>query len=325
RVPAAHPVEVLLKFDYHQVIVMCRSGPFSPPFLLSALLALVASACGDASDGAAAPGDAASGGPMDVAVTVAPQTWLVESIGGEHVRVQAAVAPGESPETFQPTDAAANRLLRAQLYFRIGVPAENGPWFEAVARRVQVVDLRPGAGEHDHAARLGTESHRHDPHAWLSPTRLRTFAGRVADALTAADPARADAYAAGLAETLAQLDALDAEIRDLLGPHRGRVFLIYHPAWGHFAAEYGLVQLAVEIDGQSPSDAELTRIRGLAVEHRCRAIFVQPQISDRIARRLGESLDVPVVVLDPLDEDLPGTLRGAARELAASFADPAGP
>ncbi|MEO1365982.1 MAG: zinc ABC transporter substrate-binding protein [Acidobacteriota bacterium] len=308
-------------------------GPLSPPLLCLAIVALLASACGDGSGDAVDPGGAGAE-PLEVAVTVAPQAWLVESIGGERVRVQVAVAPGESPETFQPTDAAATRLLRARLYFQIGVPAENGPWFEAVARRVEVVDLRlDGAGGpagvdgelgHDHAGvELG--DHRHDPHLWLSPTRLRSFARRTADALTAADPARAEAYAAGLADTLGQLDALDAEIRGLLEPHRGRVFLIYHPAWGHFAAEYGLVQLAVEIDGQPPSDAELTRIRGLALEHGCRAIFVQPQISDRIARRLGESLGVPVVVLDPLDEDLPGALRSAARELVASFAEEGAP
>lgn len=273
-------------------------------------------------------GSSARAAPLEVAVTVAPQAWLVTAIGGEHVRVQVAVAPGESPETFQPTDATAGRLLRAKLYFSVGVPAENGPWFRAVARRLKVVDVRPEASRgssHSHGSSHGDPSHRghaHDPHAWLSPSRLDAFAERIAAALAEADPEHRAAYARGLASTRDQLKALDSELRAVLGPHRGRTFLIYHPAWGHFAEEYGLNQLPIEVDGQSPSDAELTRIRQLAKERRCGALFVQPQISDRIARRLGRSLGVPVETLDPLARDLPATLRTAARKLALSFESP---
>ncbi|MEM1178537.1 MAG: zinc ABC transporter substrate-binding protein [Acidobacteriota bacterium] len=376
--------------------------------------AVLCSACAAPPVPESADRDSASA-PVTVAVTVAPQAWLVESIGGERVKVEVAVSPGESPESFQPTHAEASRLLASNLYFSIGVPAENGPWFEAVGRRMPVVDLvaetatlalppaaaetlddpgdvtagpghghghtgggggsvepgpkRPdGAGSelsghggsdphsalaHHHDARphshihihdgahghaggqaghghvddgrahththTHAQAHNHDPHPWLNPAELALFADRMAAALTEVDPEHADVYARGLEATKAQLRTLDAELQATLDPHRGRAFLIYHPAWGHFAEEYGLIQLAVEVDGQSPSDSELTDIRRMAVERRCAALFVQPQISDRLALRLGQSLGVPVKVLDPLERDLPTALRTAAERLAASF------
>ena len=42
----------------------------------------------------------------------------------------------------------------------------------------------------------------------------------------------------------------DAEIRSLLDSLVERSFVVYHPAWGHFAREYGLEQRAIEEEGE---------------------------------------------------------------------------
>ena len=36
--------------------------------------------------------------------------------------------------------------------------------------------------------------------------------------------------------------------RARLAPHKGRAFLVDHPAWSHFAEEYGLRQLAIKAE-----------------------------------------------------------------------------
>ena len=36
-----------------------------------------------------------------------------------------------------------------------------------------------------------------------------------------------------------------------------RRFLVYHPSWGYFAQEYGLVQIAIEAEGKEPSAKRL--------------------------------------------------------------------
>lgn len=257
---------------------------------------------------------------LEVAATVAPHGWLVEAVGGERVRVSVAVAPGQSPETFQPSDAEASRLLRARIYFRTGVPAERGPWFKALARATRVVDLADG--DHGHDAGGGHAHGGGDPHNWLNPRLLSQQAKVVADALSHEDPAGADVFASRLAELEAQLRQLDRELRVQLAPYAGRAFLIYHPAWGHFAAHYGLRQLAIEVDGKAPSEAELTAVRRLARQERCRVLFIQPQISDRLARVVARSLGARVETLDPLAADVPANLRAAAAKLVEGFSAP---
>ena len=76
--------------------------------------------------GIASPELGAGDPPLRVAVTIPPQAWLVERIGGEAVDVLVVVGAGESPATFQPTDAQITGLSRVALYFRIGVPVERG-------------------------------------------------------------------------------------------------------------------------------------------------------------------------------------------------------
>ena len=156
-------------------------------------------------------------GRLAVSVSIAPQAWLVEEIGGEHVDVSVLVKAGESPATFQPSDAEVSRVTRSKLYFRIGVPFENGPWFEALAssRGPRVVDARQGIelrsieghshDDHDHGSESG------DPHIWLSPPLLQIQARTIAVALTEQDPAHREEYAARLATLEERLAALDRE------------------------------------------------------------------------------------------------------------------
>ena len=105
---------------------------------LALLLVLV---CGLASAPSAAQSER-----IEIAVTVQPQAWLVERLGGDRVIVHVTVAPGQMPETYQPSDLEASRILKSTIFFRLGLPAERGPWFKAIERtgRPRVVDLRQG-------------------------------------------------------------------------------------------------------------------------------------------------------------------------------------
>ena len=48
-------------------------------------------------------GAASAAGALEVYVSIPPQKYLVEQIGGEHVKARALMAPGQVPETFSPT------------------------------------------------------------------------------------------------------------------------------------------------------------------------------------------------------------------------------
>jgi zinc transport system substrate-binding protein len=243
--------------------------------------------------------------------------------------VLSILSPGDSPHTYQPSDAQISRILQTRLYLRIGIAFEEGPWFAAVrsAGRPVIVDQRAGVplkamAEHHHeegepAAASGGEGEEGlDPHIWLSPRRLKIQAATVARALAEADPARADEYRANLEALLQELDELDARLAERLAPARGRTFLVFHPAWGYFAADYGLVQEAIEIEGKEPSDSELTAIQRLARERGIGVVFVQPQIAGLAARAVARAIGARLETLDPMDRDLPGNLLRAAAAIA---------
>ncbi len=52
-----------------------------------------------------------------VMVSILPQVWFVEEIGGDQVLVEALVGPGHSPATFEPTTKQMVRLQAAKAFF----------------------------------------------------------------------------------------------------------------------------------------------------------------------------------------------------------------
>ena len=288
--------------------------------------------------------------PVAVAVSIAPQAWLVEQVGGERVAVTTLVEPGASPATYQPSDAQVSRLMRSAVYFRIGAPCERGPWFDAIrsSRRVEIVDLREGVGlrflprhRHgveaghgrgpadppriaDHELTRGNPSHPRgeDPHVWLSPTRLKIQARTIATTLARIDPASGAGYRRRLGRFEEHLDVLDRELRQRLRPFSGRSFLVFHPAWGYFAADYSLRQLTLEIEGKGPTEAEMTELQKLARQEGIRVVFVQPQIRGRAAEAVAVAIAGHTEVLDPLAADVSTNLRSVAERIAASFERP---
>ncbi len=268
---------------------------------------------------------------MRVGATIAPVAWLVEQVGGERVAATALVGPGESPATFQPSDRQVSELMRSAVYFRIGVPCEQGPWLDNLRRsgRLEVVDLRRGVEllpvpRHAHGARPGPErrSDAHaglDPHVWLSPSRLGVMAGTVVETLERLDPGAGGRYRDRLAGFEERLEGLDSELHARLAPAAGRAFMVFHPSWGYFAGEYGLRQLAIEIEGKEASDAELTELMALARREQIGVIFVQPQIRGRAAATVARAIGGRLEVLDPLAADVAANLGRVAEHLAAAI------
>ncbi len=265
-----------------------------------------------------------------VAVTIAPQAWLVEQIGGDRIEVMTLVEPGESPETFLPSDAQVSRLMRSAVYFRIGVPGERGPWFDALRRsgRVEIVDLRDGVEllalprHHDKPAAAPGPHATRDPHVWLSPSRLRRMGQTVAEVLERLDGGAGDHYRRNRAAFEARIEGLDTELRQKLGPVAGRAFMVFHPSWGYLANEYGLRQLPIEIEGKEPSDAELTELMRIARREALSVVFVQPQVRGRSAEIVARGIGGRVAVLDPLASDVVTNLSEVAGLLVESLEQP---
>ncbi len=290
-------------------------------------------------EGGASPTD-----KLKVAVTIEPQAYFVEQIGGELVDVLVLVGPGQSPHSYEPTPRQMTALAECSVYLRIGVDFERGfvPRLQRALPKLKIVDTRRGVpmreleAGHSHANHEHADGHKHehehgheqhaegktqdgvddgvakDPHIWLSPKLVKIQARTMCDALVELDPQHADDYRKRLARFEAELDKLHDEIAEVLKPLKGRDVFVFHPAYGYFLDEFGLKQVPVEIEGKSPTPRELAKLIEQAREQRVQVVFVQPQFSPRSAETLAQAISGVVVSLDPLARDYTTNLRSMA-------------
>lgn len=257
---------------------------------------------------------------LQVTVSLLPQRYFVERIGGDLVRVGVMVPPGANPATYEPKPAQLRALSQSAAYFRIRVPFEEA-WMERIASAnpgMRVVDTTQGI---DRMETVGGA----DPHIWLSPRLVKVQARTIAAALVELDPAAAPTYQANLEHFIADIDALDEEIRQLLDPLEHRTFMAFHPSWAYFARDYGLRMIAAEVGGQEPSAAELAGLIAQAKAEGIRVIFAQPQFSARAAETIAREIDGEVLLIDPLSPDWMKNLRLVAATFARVLDAQAGP
>jgi zinc transport system substrate-binding protein len=264
--------------------------------------------------GLAGPGLAAA---LPVFVSILPQKYFVERVGGERVAVSVMVGPGQSPATYEPTPRQMAALSRSRLYFSIGVGFED-TWMkrlQAAYPDLRVVPMQRGVGLLPLAGASG-EPRGTDPHVWNSPQRVKLMATNVRDALIRADPANRREYESNHRAFVAELDNLDRDIRTILVPAKGKAFLVFHPAWGYFAKDYGLRQIPIEAEGKEPGAKALARVIDLGRREGAKVIFVQSQFSRRTAETVAAAIGARIVAVDPLAEDYPQNLRRVARAFA---------
>jgi len=274
-------------------------------------------------------GGAAAGKPLSVFVSILPQKYFVERIAGSRVQVSVMVQPGVSPETYEPSPKQIAQLAEAQVYFRIGMPFEDA-WLEKIQRsnpQLLMVDtrdgieLRPIDGYHRHgeelARDLDSDEGLMDPHIWLSPMLVKRQAKTICNTLMLLDPANKEEYEENYRLFAEDLEAVDEQIRSLLKDVQGKKFLVFHPAWGYFADEYGLVQVPIEVEGKEPNARELTQIIGFARREGIKTIFVDTQSNIKPAETVARAVQARVVQLDPLAEDYLNSLIATAEAIAA--------
>jgi zinc transport system substrate-binding protein len=265
-------------------------------------------------------GAAIASAPLPVFVSILPQKYFVERIGGKQVAASVMVGPGQSPATHEPTPRQMAALSRARIYFSIGVAFED-VWMRRIQTANPALDVVPMQRG---VALLpltgpGGEPTGTDPHVWTSPQRVKLMAANVRDALIQADPAHLGDYESNYRALAAELDTLDRDLRAILAPARGRPFMVFHPAWGYFAHDYGLRQIPIEAEGKEPGAKSLAWVIDLGRREGVKAIFVQTQFSRRTAEAVAAAIGARVVAVNPLAENHPQNLLRVAREFAAAL------
>lgn len=265
-----------------------------------------------------------------VFVSIAPQKYFVQKIGGDLVSVAVLVPAGADPHTYEPKPKQMAELSKCAVYFAVGIDFEKA-WLPRIAGtnpKMRIVHTDDGIKKiimtdhhRDKKSRhgyTGTGHHHHegtqDPHVWLSPALVKIQAEHILHALIDIDPNNQMRYKNNYSAFLKEIDILDAELKNLFAGRKGDRFMVFHPSWGYFAKEYELEQVPIEIEGKAPKPAQLTTLIRHAREHGIRVVFVQPQFSVKSAEMISREIGGHVVHVDPLTENWAGNLREVARK-----------
>lgn len=273
--------------------------------------------------------------PISVYVSILPQKYFVERIAGKYARVEVLVKPGKSPATYAPSPDQIKKLTTSDIYFRVGVPFENGllDKIKDISDNIQIVDTRRGIvlrtmkdhdhTDHDRAPTNKSDEKEHagkDPHIWMSPLLVKKQAKTMAEALIQFDLKNSSIYEHNLGVLLQDLDALHKELAETLAPFKEENIFVFHPVFGYFTDTYGLNQVAIETMGKAPKGKELSAIIKKVKAEKIRVLFVQPQFDRNAAQKIAAAVKGTIVSIDPLAFDYLSNMKGIAHAIDSNLA-----
>ncbi|MBV8369952.1 MAG: zinc ABC transporter substrate-binding protein [Candidatus Eremiobacteraeota bacterium] len=224
-------------------------------------------------------------GPLRIVATTTTLASIARGAAGQKADVRSLVPVGVSPEDFQPAPDAIEALRNADVLVENGAGLEG--WLEATIRNAGNPRLRIVV------CTAGLPVVGGNPHLWMDPVFARAYAGKIRDALIAADGAHAVAYRAAAAAYDTALVALESRTRAKINtiPPARRTMIVFHNAFDYYAKRFGLkVVGAIEpIAGAEPNPAHVADLVRLARAERVPAVFAEHEYSDKLARALAQS------------------------------------
>lgn len=265
--------------------------------------------------------------PLSVITTIEPLAFLIEKIGGDKVSVSVMIPSHGNPHTYEPLPSQLKDLSQADLYVQVGSGIEfELSWLDKLlsmnkkmalcnaGKNIALIPLQERKFDHE---KINKDDHDHDhegndPHIWMSPKNVIVMTKNILDSLIAIDPGNEDFYTRNADQLIKQLTALIQEISSELSTLTYRTILVFHPAWGYFAKDFSLMQLAVESYGKEPTPKQLTEIIKETKEKNIKIIFASPQFSQKSANVIAQEIKGQVLLIDPLEKDYINNLKKAA-------------
>ncbi len=264
-----------------------------------------------------------------VTVSVAPLEYFVTNIGGDSVSVRTLMGAGADPETFQPGMGVMRELNRSGNLLVTGVipfEKEMVADIEQNAARMKVgvagngIEYMYGThshdGGHDHDGDVCEGDGDPDPHIWGSIRNAKKLAGNTLEFLKDAFPNLSDYFDVRYAAFHVRLDSIDREFgRRLNGVD---AFVIWHPSLSYFARDYGLEQIALNLENKETSPLRLKEAAEHAQRHTVGAFFIPEGFARNRVATLSDAIGVEPTEVNFMDPDLERQLNAVVDALTSN-------
>jgi zinc transport system substrate-binding protein len=275
--------------------------------------------------------------PPQVIATIKPIHSLVAMVMQGVGEPRLLIGTGASPHTYSLKPSDARALQQADVVFWVGESLETflEKPLRTLPKGARVVELAKAAGvtllayrdagpweahthghaetseqtqDHDHEHAYGdAHGHSHDDahigadmHIWLDPANARAIVLAAASALSEADPDRAALYRSNAERAVAQLQALDEELRQTLTPLASRPYIVFHDAYQYLEHRYGMTPVgSITVNPErQPSAQRVAAMREKITHGAAVCVFAEPQFEPKLVQTLIEGTKARAGVLD---------------------------
>lgn len=261
-------------------------------------------------------------------VSIPPQKYLLEKIVGDKFEVNSLLSPGVNPENYEPSINHLVGLQKSKAYFRIGnigFEAATLPKINENFPELKIYNSSEGI-----PLIRGTHNHRHhhhphisdaDPHVWTSVKNAKFIAANMYQAILEIDPKNRNYYTTRYEKLCDELTALDDSISNILAPHKGETFLVWHPSLSYFARDYGLHQMSIEEQGKEASALQLKDLIDEAKAASPKIFLYQKEYDSRQAETINQEIGTEMVLIYPLNYEWQQEMLNIANAFATERND----
>jgi zinc/manganese transport system substrate-binding protein len=219
---------------------------------------------------------------------------LTQRIAGDHVRILTLVGPNGDAHVFEPGPKESAELAEAKLLIANGLGFE--PWLQRLEEASGFKGKMVIATEGVTALKGNEELGPTDPHAFQDVSNAEIYAANIAKGLSEADAAHAADFKANADKLIADLAALDKEVKAGFAavPQERRRILTSHDAFQYFGKAYGIEFVSVQgvSTEAEPSAEDLAKIVRQARDGHLSAIFLENMADPRLAETVAQESGV---------------------------------
>ncbi len=259
-----------------------------------------------------------SNGKIDVAVSIGPEVQWVNAVGGDKVNVTLMVPPSADPHTYEPLPGQLKQISNAKMYAEIGSPLEFETNYmnkiEAANPHMLIVNCSEGVTLIPNTAE--NESDTMDPHDWNDPKNAEIMVNNIYLGLVKVDPSDQAYFEKNRDNYEAQLEALDNYTTQTLKDKNGTNILIFHPAFGYYAKDYNLTQIAVMINDEEPSPQRIALLLNTAKADNIKVMYNEPQYDPSYMQSIASQVNGTVITVNDLDPNYIQNMKNTADAFA---------
>ncbi len=246
---------------------------------------------------------------QSVIVSILPQQYWIDALTDSSLAVNCIVPPGNNPETYSPTPRQMQTISNSLYYFYIGGLGFENTWvkkfpeFNPNVKMINTTEFIPritGEHHHNHSHGHGESCSDEDPHLWTSPKRAIQMVSVIYSVIKESGLTDTTILNKNFETLLTRIKDLDNQFVLLGEKNKGKAFIIYHPALGYLAHDYGFTQLSIEREGKEPTIANLKSLVQQANAEKITSIFIQKQFDKENARIIANETNARIVEINPL-------------------------